>query len=86
MVYIYCKEGHGIDNQIGVAGYRFLRAIASNVYCQPEYEDEDISESKWEGDNSSESQDEDQWESEHEEQRDCKNEDRQEYNSDQDEQ
>ena len=37
---LYIGSNSGLDNKIGVAGFRFLRGVAGNVYCDEEHEEE----------------------------------------------
>ena len=37
---LYIGSNSGWDNKIGVAGSRFLRGVADNIYCDEEYEEE----------------------------------------------
>ena len=36
---LYIGSNSGWDNKIGVAGSRFLRGVASKVYCYKEYQE-----------------------------------------------
>ena len=37
---LYIGSNSGSSNNIGVAGSRFLRGVAGNVYCDENYEEE----------------------------------------------
>ena len=37
---LYIGSNSGYDNKIGVAGSRFLRGVANDVYCDEKYDEE----------------------------------------------